>query len=399
MLGLKKCNFLIDTRIDDVYSICYDGNQYVGVCHDYDDNNASYKIMYSSDGLNWMFLGIERRFASNKILYADGNYLTYYSNRMYLSTDVENWTEVVSVDTNNSFDFYIYNNKAFWLNRYGKYIIYSNIKDIPKMTHSAYMEGINYTKMIKDNDGFPAEEKELVVLKDKIVGLGRVDRRLRTVRYSYDGVTWNTAIEKNDDVLYLSIGGGDNDVVIVSYNSATKQHCISYSNNGIDFNEVIKLDNSSINILNTCYGNGIFILYNRFLKTILYSKKGTDWVEISPFLSLGLSESEAEGSYIYKFVFHNGVFFGIAALDIRGGNSSPFNDYVLYSKDGIAWNKIKLNFSPDVNNSPIIANDKIYVSSTYGDTYCIVEKDDNKIQQNNMFILTMVRNGWIKENQ
>lgn len=199
------------------------------------------RIYYSSDGINWYGGNYWLKLKVNDVAYGNGKYIMIgdsqwngYTYNIAYSSDGINWTSNCILD-----DAYlseiIYNNSKF-------FTFYRSTSGSTILDIAAYStDGINWTKF-----NYPfnnRESSEIIYANNKFICVNCSDIDSYPYGYTYS---------------------------------------IAYSSDGINWNEINDLyssENGSKTKSSLAYGNGKFVLFNKYKP--LYSMDGINWIEFS----------------------------------------------------------------------------------------------------------------------
>jgi hypothetical protein len=242
--------------------------------------------------------------------------------------------------------------------------------------------------MFFSQSGINWEKNQIIMIGGDFVANDDIALNLyvRSVKYSYDGITWVSKSNSFSNDFYLSsrtVLGNGKFVTINQSKMLTGTTFVyyppiaAYSSNGIDWIEKSIPYTEDISIItgnpitpilgSICYGNGKFIIFPEGgMKSLAYSLDGINWNKTdSPAYSNLLSSAYGNGIYIAikynntEYIYsYNGINWNIAELPSRGNwDNTVFvrNKFFTFdfnrnlystSSNGINWTEINLPESP-----------------------------------------------------
>ena len=285
------------------------------------NGNIIYNVCaYSDDGVNWLTAPMPEGIGWHSVIYAGGKFVA-----------VSNF---VSLEIGTSWK-YVHDSFAY------------------------STDGINWT-VVKDTLGsnYPINWGGLACGNGKFVAVGRglSGGNYGCAAYSDDGINWVANEGRvNHGNRYNDVVYGNGKFVLVGDGVA------GYSEDGINWtiNEI----GDYTPWYKVAYGNGKFVMASFSDSTkIMYAADGVSW-----------NESSSPGvAYCRRLSYGNGVFVGISQ-PISNIPSKVNSNIIIYSTDGINWQKYELPIDSDFSG-PYLCNGKFVVFAS--DRDLVLYSDD-----------------------
>ena len=232
------------------------------------------------------------------------------------------------------------NNVRGALEVYSTQVIDTKIKDLANndlVIKSSYITTDYYMHDICYGDG-----KFIIIASDDS------NHNFDRIFYSVDGMEWNQADFTNELYMY-DICYGDGKFVAVGKCIGTKLP-VTYSTDGIVWNTIYlepNIENEKLNAI--CYNDGKFVAIGT-RGTTIYSTDGINW-----------NYGNNIGKNQYSICYGDGKFVAVGS----GENGSRTSAYV-YSVDGITW--ITGTFTDKYHHRSICYGNNKFIAIGYGDT-------------------------------
>ena len=252
-------------------------------------------LVYSTDGIKWELIylynhGITYPF---NITYGDGKFVIACDNRVYYSSDLDNWSEVLyQLDV---VPFISYGN--------GKFVVLvdanSSISILPG--HYSVLTSTDLTDWVShDCDLYLDREYENVkfnYINDRFVAYATHHSGKTELLHSIDGINWQqgslpTPPFNSRGLSIVDIVYGEERFIATTTDGGGKIY-ISRSYDFSTWDTKMVTNNGAIgrSYILICYGNGKFLISS--LRSILYSDDGVEWYDYrDKIISLNQSDSD-----------------------------------------------------------------------------------------------------------